>query len=83
MMKKQQKSLRLKLLRSCIREALIHVGCDFPVPDIVRNSDSEIPEGLIELSDQVKWYTIVPVYIFKHKEWLQVHIKFNSGKIYA
>jgi hypothetical protein len=61
---KQQKRLRLKLLRSCIREALIHVGCDFPISDVIRNSDSEIPEGLIQLSDQVKWYTIVPVFIF-------------------
>lgn len=59
--RKTIKSLRLKFLRSCIREPLVHIGCDFPVSDVVRNSDFKIPESLIQLSDQVKWNTVVPV----------------------
>lgn len=36
-----------KLLSSCIRKTIIHIGGDLPIPNEVSNSCFEVPEGFI------------------------------------
>lgn len=57
------KNLRSKFFRSCIREPVVHIGSDFTITKVIRNTNLEVPEGLIKLSQQMQRHTIVP------KQW--------------
>lgn len=48
-----------KFFRSCIREPVVHIGSDFTITKVIRNTNLEVPEGLIKLSQQMQRHTIV------------------------
>ena len=57
---KHIKNLRSKFFRSGIREPVVHIGSDFTITKVIRNTNLEVPEGFIELPQQMQRHTIVP-----------------------
>jgi hypothetical protein len=51
---------RIKFICCSIWKTFIHVGSNLSVAYIICNANPEVAEGLIQLTNQVQWYTIVP-----------------------
>lgn len=75
--------LHIKLIRSCVRETIVHVWSDLSVTHIISHTDCKVTKCLIQLTDQVNRHTIIPrgyTWLGNNYSWLLKKARIQKGK---